>query len=121
METVDKLVERPFGCDEPDRLWVADSTEHPTREGKLSCAVVLDVWSRLVVGWLIDASPTAALVTNTLGMAIDQRGPDRTVILCDVGTQLSSRACSRWALDSWPLPSIGAVGGCDDNAMIESC
>ena len=62
-------------------------TEHPTREGKVYCAVVLDVFSRRVVGWSIDASPTAALVTNALGMAIEERRPDGTVIHSDQGTQ----------------------------------
>ena len=50
-------------------LWVTDITEHPTREGKVYCAVALDAYSRRVVGWSIDASPTAALVTHALGMA----------------------------------------------------
>jgi len=66
--TAGDLVERQFGRAEPDRLWVTDITEHPTREGKVYCAVVPDVFSRRVVGWSIDASPTAALVTNALGM-----------------------------------------------------
>ena len=51
----------------PNKLWVTDITEHPTREGKVYCAVVLDVFSRRVVGWSIDATQTAALVTNALG------------------------------------------------------
>jgi transposase InsO family protein len=70
--TAGDLVERQFRREEPDRLWVTDITEHPTREGKVYCAVVLDVFSRRVVGWSIDASPTATLVTNALGMAIEQ-------------------------------------------------
>jgi len=64
------LVDRNFTRSEPNQLWVTDITEHPTREGKLYCAVVLDACSRRVVGWSIDATPTAALVTNALGMAI---------------------------------------------------
>ena len=58
---------------------MTDITEHPTREGKVYCAVVLDACSRRVVGWSIDAAPTAALVTNALGMAIDATatGPAR--------------------------------------------
>jgi len=118
--TASDLVERQFGRDQPDRLWVTDITEHPTREGKLYCAVVLDVWSRRVVGWSIDASATAALVTNALGMAIDQRGPAGTVIHSDQGTQFTSWAFTRRALDSGLLPSMGSVGSCYDNAMIES-
>ena len=62
------LVDRQFSRSGPNQLWVTDITEHPTREGKLYCAVVLDSFSRRVVGWSIDATPTAALVTNALGM-----------------------------------------------------
>ncbi|NYH51382.1 transposase InsO family protein [Nocardiopsis arvandica] len=80
------LVECSFAADSPNRLWVTDITEHPTREGKVYCAVVLDVCSRRVVGWAIDSSPTAALVTNALGMAIDNREPSPgTVIYSDHG------------------------------------
>jgi len=84
--TAADLVERRFRSEDPDELWVTDITEHPTHEGKVYCAVVLDVFSRRVVGWSIDASPTAALVTNALGMAIEQRGPDGTVIHSDQGS-----------------------------------
>src|SRR5215213_4882191 len=69
------LVDRKFSRTGPNQLWVTDITEHPTREGKVYCAVVLDAYSRRVVGWSIDASPTAALVTNALGMAITARTP----------------------------------------------
>jgi putative transposase len=65
-------------------------TEHPTRERNLYCAVVLDVHSRRVVGWSIDASQTAALTTNALSMAIANRSPSpqtRTVIHSDHGVQ----------------------------------
>lgn len=75
MATASDLVDRDFTRSEPDRLWVADITEHPTREGKVYCAVVLDAFSRRVVGWSIDSRPTAALAANALGMAIDGRQP----------------------------------------------
>ena len=82
------LVDRDFTQEGPNQLCVTDITEHPTREGKVYCAVVLDVYSRRVVGWSIDASPTAALVTNALGMAIDSRTPPAgAVIHSDRGTQ----------------------------------
>jgi putative transposase len=67
------LVQRDFTRHGPNQLWVTDITEHPTREGKIYCCVVLDTYSRRVVGWSIDSSPTAALVTKALGMAIDAR------------------------------------------------
>jgi putative transposase len=74
-----------------DQLWVTDITEHPTREGKIYCAVVLDVCSRRVVGWSIDCSPTAALETNALGMAIDTRRPAvGTIIHSDHGVRADS-------------------------------
>jgi putative transposase len=86
--TAGDLVDRNFARSEPDRLWVTDITEHPTREGKVYCAVVLDVFSRRVVGWSIDSTQNAALVTNALGMAIGQRNPTgETVIHSDQGTQ----------------------------------
>lgn len=114
-------VERDFSRDEPDRLWVTDITEHPTREGKVYCAVVLDTFSRRVVGWSIDSSPNAALVTNALGMALSQRTPTgATVIHSDQGTQFTSWAFTRRALDSGLVPSMGSKGDCYDNAMIES-
>jgi putative transposase len=96
--TADDLVERQFRRDDPDRLWVTDITEHPTREGKIYCAVVLDVFSRRVVGWSIDASATAALVTHALGMAINQRQPDGTVIHSDQGTQTGLNRSSQHRL-----------------------
>jgi putative transposase len=88
--TAADLVDRNFARTEPDRLWVTDITEHPTREGKVYCAVVLDTYSRRVVGWSIDATQTAALVTNTLSMAIANRTPQPaqgTIIHSDHGVQ----------------------------------
>jgi transposase InsO family protein len=115
------LVDRQFARSEPDQLWVTDITEHPTREGKVYCAVVLDVFSRRVVGWSIDSTQNAALVTNALGMAITQRQPTAgTVIHSDQGTQFTSWAFTRRALDSGLLPSMGSVGDCYDNAVIEA-
>jgi putative transposase len=87
--TAADLVQRRFDRPAPDQLWVTDITEHPTREGKLYCCVVLDVFSRRVVGWSIDSHQATPLVTNALGMAISNRnpGPDQTVIHSDHGCQ----------------------------------
>jgi putative transposase len=121
MPTAADLVDRQFQRSGPDQLWVTDITEHPTREGKVYCAVVLDVFSRRVVGWSIDSAPTATLVTNALGMAIGQRAPaDGTVIHSDQGTQFTSWAFTRRAIDSGLVPSMGSIGDCFDNAMIEA-
>ena len=119
--TASDRVVRDFSRDEPDQLWVTDITEHPTREGKVYCAVVLDAYSRKVVGWSIDSNQETSLVTNALGMAIHNRNPsDQTVIHSDQGTQFTSWAFTRRALDSGLLASMGSVGDCYDNAMIES-
>lgn len=121
MATAGDHVERQFQRDDRDQLWVTDITEHHTREGKIYCSVVLDVFSRRVVGWSIDSSPNGALVTNALGMAIQQRRPgEGTVIHSDQGTQFTSWAFTRRAIDSGLVPSMGSVGDCYDNAVIES-
>lgn len=121
--TAEDRVERNFHREAADQLWVTDVTEHPTREGKIYCAVVLDAWSRRVIGWSIDSRPSTALVTNALGMAIDQRRPETktgTVIHSDQGTQFTSWAFTRRAIDSGLLPSMGSVGDCFDNAVMEA-
>lgn len=58
--TAADLVDRNFAGTAPDKLWVTDITEHPVREGKVYCAVVLDAYSRRVVGWFVDSTRTAA-------------------------------------------------------------
>jgi putative transposase len=104
--TAGDLVDRNFARSEPDRLWVTDITEHPTREGKVYCAVVLDVFSRRVVGWSIDSTQNAALVTNALGMAIGQRSPTgETVIHSDQGTQ---GGLNRWSQHRFVGETVGA-------------
>ena len=120
--TADDLVDRMFVRERPNQLWVTDITEHPTREGKVYCAVVLDAFSRRVVGWSIAHNPTAALTCNALGMAIEQREAQRgeTVIHSDHGTQFTSWAFTERARQSGLVPSMGSVGDCYDNAMIEA-
>lgn len=82
---------------------------------------MLDVYSRRVVGWSIDSSPTAALVTNALAMAIETRTPPAgTVIHSDHGVQFGSWAFTRRARDSGLVPSMGSIGDCYDNTVIES-
>ena len=119
--TAEDRVDRQFQREGPDELWVTDITEHPTREGKVYCAVVLDAWSRRVIGWSIDSRPNTALVTNALGMALQQRRPTpETIIHSDQGTQFTSWAFTRRAIDSGLLRSMGSVGDCFDNAVMES-
>ena len=111
-DTPADLVDRNFVRHEPDQLWVTDVTEHPTREGKVYCAVVLDVFSRRVVGWSIDQSATSGLVTSALGMAIQNRQPDpETVIHSDQGTPFTSWAFTDRARQSGLVPRIGVRRG----------
>ncbi len=114
------MVNRDFTRAAPNQLWVTDITEHPTREGKVYCAVVLDSYSRKVVGWSIDSTQTATLVTNALGMAISNRQLNGTVIHSDHGCQFTSWAFTRRVQDAGLAPSMGSIGDCFDNGMIES-
>ena len=120
LATAADLVNRDFTADDRDRLWVTDITEHRTREGKLYCCAVLNTYSRRVVGWSIDSAQTATLVTNALSMAIDNRQPDGTIIHSDQGVQFTSWLFTQRIKDAGLTPSMGSIGDCFDNSMIES-
>lgn len=99
--TVGDLVERELARTQPNQLWVTDITEHPTQEGKVYCSVVLDAFSRRIVGLSIDSAPSATLVTNALGMAIESRRPEPGALIhSDHGTQFTLWAFTKRALDS---------------------
>jgi putative transposase len=86
--TCEDLVQRQFTATRPNQLWLTDITEHPTREGKLYCCVVLDLYSRKVVGWAIDRRCEAALVNDALAKAAASRTTSpSTVIHSDHGSQ----------------------------------
>ena len=86
------LVQRRFDADGPDRLWVADLTYVPTWAGFIYLAVVLDAWSRRVVGWAIGETMTAELVLQALNMALQQRRPDGVIRHSDQRSQYASIA-----------------------------
>ena len=73
------LVEREFHADAPDRLWVADITYVPTLAGFLYLAIVLDVFSRRIVGWSMAGHLRTELVLDALHMAVQQRRPDSVI------------------------------------------
>ena len=106
------------------RVPFTDITEHPTREGKLHCCVVLDAYSRRVVGWAIDSRQRAELATSALGMAIDARGTAGHVpggiIHADHGIQFTSWTFTERARQAGLLPSFGTVGDPYDNALAEA-
>lgn len=120
--TEDDLVNRRFDVTGPDRLWLTDITEHPTGEGKLYCAAVMDAYSRRIVGWSIDERQASDLVVDALAMAVTRRHPDEnsTIIHSDHGTQYTSWAFGRRLRAAGLLGSMGTVGDCFDNAMMES-
>jgi transposase InsO family protein len=121
VSTTSDLVRRNFHRDGPNQLWVTDITGHPTREGKLYCCVVIDVYSRKVVGWVIDSSQRVDLATNALGMAIDTRGTVAGgIIHGDHGTQFTSWTFTECARRAGLLPSLGNVDDPYDNAVAES-
>jgi len=116
------LVDRDFVVEGPDEIWCTDITEHPTREGKVYCAAVIDVFSRRVVGWSIGDNMRTELVIDALGMAITRRNPDRqaTILHSDHGSQFTSWAFGRRLVDAGIVPSMGSIGDCYDNSLVES-
>jgi len=110
----------PLQCHGPDALWVADITYIPTWAGFLYLAVVLDAFSRRVVGWAMQTHLRAELVLQALEMAYGQRRPDQVVHHSDQGTQYTSIAFGARCREMNVRPSTGSVGDCFDNAMAES-
>jgi putative transposase len=116
------LVNRQFTVDEPDRLWLTDITEHPTLEGKIYCAAVMDAFSRRIVGWSIADHMRVELVIDALGMATLRRKPQDggTILHSDHGSHFSAWAFGKRLVAAGILPSMGTVGDCYDNSMMES-
>ncbi len=114
------LVERHFHADGPNQLWVADITYVPTWAGFVYLAVVLDVWSRRIVGWSMATHLRTELVLDALDMAVHQRRPQGVVHHSDQGSQYTSIAFGLRCKEIGVRPSMGSVGDCYDNAMAES-
>ena len=114
------LVERDFTADAPDRLWVADITYIATWAGFLYLAVVLDAFSRRIVGWAMATHLRTSLVLDALDMALAQRRPKDVIHHSDQGSQYTSIAFGRRCREAGVRPSMGSVGDCYDNALCES-
>lgn len=114
------LVQRAFTATGPNQLWVADITYIPTGGGTLYLAVVLDVWSRRIVGWAMATHLRTRLVLAALDMAITQRRPTAVIHHSDQGCQYTALEFGRRWRDAHVRPSMGSVGDCYDNAMCES-
>jgi len=114
------LVDRKFSADRPDQLWVADITYVPTWTGFLYLAVVLDVYSRRVVGWAMANHLRTELVLDALKMAVFRRRPTNVIHHSDQGCQYTSISFGKHCEKEGIRPSMGSVGDCYDNAMCES-
>jgi putative transposase len=114
------LVERNFTAEAPDRLWVADITYIPTWAGFLYLAVVLDAFSRRIVGWSMATTLAKQLVLDALNMALATRRPREVIHHSDQGSQYTSIEFGRRCRDAGVRPSMGSVGDAYDNAMCES-
>jgi putative transposase len=114
------LVERNFTAEAPDRLWVADITYIPTWSGFLYLSVVLDAFSRRIVGWSMAATLATQLVLDALNMALVTRRPKDVIHHSDQGSQYTSIAFGHRCREAGVRPSMGSVGDAYDNAMCES-
>ena len=115
------LVKRQFTSERPDQLWMADMTEHPTAEGKVYLAAVIDTFSRKVVGWSMGDRPLADLVVGAVNMAVWNRQPNPGLIHhSDHGAQYTSLVMGRTLCEAGILGSMGTVGDALDNAVAES-
>lgn len=115
------LVDRRFLAALPDRLWLADITYLPTREGFLYFAFILDACSRRVVGWSMANHLRAELVVGALEMALWRRDPAPGLIHhSDRGSQYTALSFGKRLEEVGVMPSMGRVGSALDNAMAES-
>lgn len=121
-EAAGDLVNRQFTATGPNQLWVTDITEHPTEEGKWYCAAVVDVYARRVVGHAMADHLRTELVLDALGMAILRRSVDRdrTIMHSDHGAQFTSWDFGQRLRNAGLIASMGSVGDCYDNALMES-
>ena len=114
------LVDRNFTADQPNRLWVADITYIPTWGGFLYLAVVLDAFSRRIVGWSMATTLHMQVVLDALNMALWQRRPNGVIHHSDHGSQYTSIEFGKRCREAGVRPSMGSVGDAYDNAMAES-
>ena len=114
-------LQRAFTVDAPNRVWVTDITYIRTHEGWLYLAVVLDLFSRQVVGWSMHSRIDRELALNALLMAIWRRRPEHEVLVhSDQGSQFSSHDWQDFLRAHRLKPSMSRRGNCHDNAVAES-
>ncbi len=115
------MLERKFMVSSPNKVWVSDTSFIPTREGWLFLAVMLDLFSRQVVGWSMSTRNNTELVKDALVMALQRRGKSRGLIVhSDQGKTYASSHYRQILVDSGLLCSMSRKGECLDNAVAES-
>ena len=119
-EPAPDLVRRDFSAPAPNRLWVADATYVPTLAGFLYLAVVVDVYSRRVLGWRMGATLATERMLGALDMALEQRGARDVVHHSDRGSRYTSIAFGNRCREAGVRLSMGSTGDCYDNALCES-
>jgi transposase InsO family protein len=121
LPTPPNLVDRQFETKAPDRVWAGDVTYLPTGEGWLFLAVLLDLYSRRVVGWSMSESNDEALTLSALQMALDQRRPSSGLVHhSDRGTTYASGEYQDVLARHGIVCSMSRKGNCWDNAVVES-
>lgn len=114
-------LQQQFTVAQPDSAWVTDITYVRTYEGWLYLAVVIDLYSRTVVGWSMKPTMATEIVLDALLMAVWRRKPKHSIIIhSDQGSQFSSDDFARWCKDHQLIPSMSRRGNCYDNAVAES-
>jgi transposase InsO family protein len=121
MEPAPDRLQRQFVVDQPDKAWVCDTTFIATREGWMYLAVVLELFSRQVIGWAMGANNNAELVQDALTMALWRRGKVKDVIVhSDQGSTYASNDYQKQLKNNTLLCSMARKGDCLDNAVAES-
>src|SRR6218665_455553 len=117
----DNVLDRQFQADAPNQKWVADFTYIWTAEGWLYVAVVLDLFSRRIVGWSMQSSMTSQLVADALMMAVWRRGRPRELLHhSDQGSQYTSEHFQRLLAEQGIVCSMSRAGEVWDNSAMES-
>lgn len=117
----ENILDRRFGVDKPNQVWVADFTHISTRQGALYLAVVIDLYARLVVGWSMRNNPDRELALGAFDMALGRRSPAPGFIFhSDRGSQYTSRAFQEALRSAGAVSSMSKKGDCWDNAVVES-
>jgi putative transposase len=115
------LLDRDFSAEKPNQKWTSDITYIRTQEGWLYLAVVLDLFSRRIVGWAMSKRITSALAVDALEMAVQQRKPDADLLHhSDRGSQYTGKAYRELLAANEMLVSMSGKGDCWDNAPTES-